>query len=166
MPQEIERKFILEKMPDSAHNAPVLHLEQGYLAIEPGGHEVRLRRSGDQCWLTVKTHGDLARGEYETPISTPQFLELWPATAGRRIRKDRHLLDYEGLIIEVDAYHQPLRGLIVAEVEFPSKAAAGAFHPPSWMGREVTHLNFLKNRHLLQFPSLDELQKWLGDSFS
>ena len=161
MGREIERKFLLEALPDGAEDAEVRHLEQGYLALEPDGQEVRLRRSDEAYLLTVKTGGELTRGEYETKLDKGQFEALWPATEGRRLRKDRYLLEYQGRTVEIDVYHQPLRGLIVAEIEFPSKEAAGAFDPPGWMGREVTDVNFLKNRNLLEFDSVEELREEL-----
>jgi CYTH domain-containing protein len=42
------------------------------------------------------------------------------------------------LIIEIDTYRGRNAGLVVAEVEFPTYAAARKFQPPSWFGREVT----------------------------
>ena len=164
MAQEIERNFLLTELPAATGSAPATALEQGYLALEEGGPEVRLRRSGDQYWLTVKKGNGLARQEFETTISCEQFHALWPATEGRRLRKERYLLPYEGLQVEVDVYSEPLGGLMVAEVEFPSLAMAAAFRPPPWMGREITHLSFLKNRELLRFHSLGELRQWLDNT--
>ena len=161
MSREIERKFILERLPAAAQNATVVHLEQGYLALEEEGNEVRLRRADERYTLTVKGQGELARRELETGLTPEQFQALWPGTEGRRLRKDRYRLDYEDHTVEIDVYHEPLRGLLLAEVEFDSKKEADAFEPPAWMGREVTHLNFLKNRNLLQFESVDSLMEEL-----
>ena len=67
-----------------------------------------------------------------------RFAALWPATIGRRLRKLRHEVPWKDLIIEIDTYRGRNAGLVVAEVEFPSQAAARKFQPPSWFGREVT----------------------------
>ncbi len=166
MAQEIERKFLLTALPADAGTAPVVTLEQGYLALEENGPEVRLRRSGGQCWLTVKHGSGLVRREYETTISLDQYHELWPATEGRRLRKHRYLMQYEAWPVEIDVYSEPLQGLMVAEVEFPSMKSAMAFRPASWMGREVTHLSFLKNRELLKFRSAEALRQWLEKTLS
>ena len=50
--------------------------------------------------------------------------------------------------IELDVYTGALEGLRVAEVEFPDDAAADAFEPPAWFGREVTDDARYKNRAL------------------
>lgn len=161
MPQEIERKFLVDQLPEEIQSAKALPIEQGYLAIDPEGKEVRLRRIGDSCWLTVKSKGELIRKEFETKLSIEQFDQLWPATAGQRLQKTRFLLQRNSYTIEVDQYHQPLSGLIVAEVEFDSAKAAEQFKAESWMGQEVTHLNFMKNKNLLQFDHLEDLKEIL-----
>ena len=161
MAKEVERKFLLEALPDSVSGITPLELEQGYLALDPEGKEVRLRKSGTQFWLTVKSSGDLVREEYEVTLTREQFEVLWPATAGKRLRKDRYKVPLGEWKAEIDIYQGPLKGLKVVEVEFPSEEAANAFEKADWMGREVTHLSFLKNKNLLQFERLESLMDLL-----
>ena len=59
-------------------------------------------------------------------------------TRGRRIRKVRYEVPYDGRVIQVDLYRRKLNGLVTAEVEFPDEDAASRFHAPGWLGREVT----------------------------
>ena len=73
MAKEIERKFLIAKLPELLNEATPTKLEQGYLALESDGNEVRLRKSADQYWLTIKTQGDLIREEYEVELSKAQF---------------------------------------------------------------------------------------------
>jgi CYTH domain-containing protein/CHAD domain-containing protein len=133
---EIERKFLVTEMPraESASTS----IEQGYLALGRDT-EVRLRRAGDELFLTVKGgHGEV-REEVEVPIEPESFAALWPLTAGRRVRKVRHYVPLgHDLRAEVDVYEERLDGLRTAEVEFESEEAAGAFTPPPWFGRELT----------------------------
>lgn len=145
--QEIERKFLVPQPPADLHRHPAETVEQGYLARDAErGVEVRLRRigGGRRCVLTVKVGAGQRRDEVELPLETGAFDALWPATAGRRIRKERHRLplatggEEAELTVEVDVYADALAGLCVAEVEFPDEAAARAFRPPAWFGREVT----------------------------
>lgn len=161
MSVEIEKKFIVEHLPAEVRQDPATIIEQGYLALEPDGHEVRLRKSNQRFTLTVKSMGELTRQEYETELTPLQFENLWPGTYGRRIRKDRYILHSQGYTIDIDVYHQPLKGLIVAEVEFASLSLANEYVKEPWMGKEVTQLNFLKNRRLFEFDSFEELQKIL-----
>ena len=44
----------------------------------------------------------------------------------------------DGLVAELDEYSGELEGSSVVEVEFESEAAASAFEPPAWFGRELT----------------------------
>lgn len=137
---EIERKWIVAaaEVPAQLSGMAGDEIAQGYLAAEPGGSEVRLRRRGRRFWLTVKGAGGLSRQEREIELEPAQFETLWPATEGRRLQKVRRVACIEGTAIELDTYGGPLQGLIVAEVEFPDEAAASAFAAPAWFGREVT----------------------------
>ena len=158
MGKEIERKFLVETIPQSVIQASELvQIEQGYLAIEKGGKEVRIRKAGDQYTLTVKTSGTLERQEFETLLSEEQFNALWPATTSARIKKSRYILKQQAVTIEIDYYHAPLSRLMVAEVEFASTSEARRYKPEPWMGKEITHLNFLKNKHLITIKSKEEL---------
>jgi CYTH domain-containing protein/CHAD domain-containing protein len=133
---EIERKFLVKEMP-RAESAKAT-VEQGYLALD-AGTEVRLRRIDGELLLTAKSgHGEV-REEVEVSIHPKAFEELWPLTAGRRVRKVRHYVPLgEGLRAELDVYDGDLEGLRTVEVEFDSPEAADRFRPPPWFGAELT----------------------------
>jgi CYTH domain-containing protein len=136
---EIERKFLVTRLPNDLDRHPARPIRQGYLAIEGGGNEVRVRQIGDATVLTVKRGGGRTRIEEEIPIEPAAFERLWPLTEGRRVVKTRHLVPLQGgLVVELDVYEGALAGLVTAEIEFPSEAASSAFSPPPWLGREVT----------------------------
>jgi CYTH domain-containing protein/CHAD domain-containing protein len=143
---EIERKFLVEEMPRAESGRT--EIEQGYLALE-AETEVRLRRAGDELFLTVKGgHGEV-REEVEVPIDPPAFKSLWALTAGRRVRKVRHYVPVgEELRAEIDVYEGELDGLRTAEVEFDSRAEADRFTPPPWFGAELTGDRRYANRSL------------------
>jgi alanine-glyoxylate transaminase/serine-glyoxylate transaminase/serine-pyruvate transaminase len=148
IPREIERKFLLPAPPTELHGAVGEVLEQGYLAAEPGGAEVRLRRRPGRSSLTVKGPGDLIRSELEVPLSAEQFEALWPATAAARLVKVRHRLPLAAGHVDVDVYQGQLAGLVTAEVEFPTEEASERFVPPPFFGCEVTTDPRYKNREL------------------
>jgi adenylate cyclase len=145
---EIERKFLVERLPHDLDSHPHREIEQGYLAITDDV-EVRVRRYGDDAFLTIKSSGGEARVEEEIEIDGRRFAALWPLTDGRRIQKRRYRIPAgDGLTLELDFYHGRLEGLLTAEVEFGSVADADAFVPPDWLGRDVTDDRRYKNQRL------------------
>ncbi len=148
MAAEIERKFVLAGRPAVLDGAARTAIEQGYLAIADQV-EVRLRRTETERTLGVKVGRGEAREEVEVELAAGAFERLWSLTAGRRLRKVRSLVPLDApFVAEVDEYAGELSGLIVAEVEFPNEAAARAFVPPAWLGREVTGEDAYANRSL------------------
>jgi adenylate cyclase len=133
---EVERKFLLDSLPEGLDAGE--RIEQGYLAIDPAGSEVRVRRKGAKTLMTVKTGTGLVRGEEEFTLDGELFERLWAMTEGRRVAKTRYLVPVGSDRAEVDVYEGALSGLLTAEVEFPDEAAARAFEPPPWLGRDVT----------------------------
>jgi CYTH domain-containing protein len=147
--REIERKFLVSALPPDLDRHPASEIRQGYLAIEPGGSEVRLRSRDGRSLMTVKRGTGRTRVEVEVPIDADAFERLWPLTEGRRVEKVRHLLPADGgLVLELDVYSGDLAGLVVAEVEFAGEAQADAYVPPAWLGADVTADERFKNHNL------------------
>lgn len=136
--REIERKFLVKWLPDNLKRALHFIIEQGYLATESAGRQVRLRKTGKATSLTFKVGRSSHREEREIKLSPKQFAALWPGTAGRRLRKVRYEIPWDSVMIEIDIYRGRHAGLVVAEVEFPNTASCRRFKAPWWFGREVT----------------------------
>jgi len=136
--REIERKFLLKQLPERLKRARRCVIAQGYLAAEPGGKHVRLRKKGKTASLTFKVGRGAHREEREIKLSVKQFSALWPATVGRRLYKLRYEVPWKNFLIEIDIYRRKHKGLVVAEVEFPDRTACRKFKAPAWFGREVT----------------------------
>jgi CYTH domain-containing protein len=134
---EVERKFLVDRLPEDLADWPSQRIEQGYLAIT-GDVEVRVRRRGEQATLTVKSSPALQRVEVELPIDEHRFAALWPLTEGRRVVKTRHVRDAGDVVLELDRYDGDLGGLATLEVELPDRATAESFTPPPWAGTDVT----------------------------
>ena len=146
---EVERKYLLAGRPDGLETAPASRIEQGYLAIDPAGAEVRVRRRDEKTLMTIKSGIGLVRAEEEFAIDGERFERLWPLTEGRRVVKTRYLVPLEGgLTAEVDEYEGALEGLWTVEVEFADERAAHAFTAPAWMGEDVTDDKRYANRTL------------------
>lgn len=138
MPVEIERKFLVSQLPHSLMPGVGSRLRQGYVAQE-GDVEVRVRIvDDDRAFLTVKAGRGLVRTEVEVPVTLEQAEALWTLTLDHRIEKVRHEVVIGEHRVDLDVYGGDLLGLCTAEVEFASQAAAAAFIPPAWFGRDVT----------------------------
>ena len=136
--REIERKFLVRKLPANLTSFPSNEISQGYLVSLDDGLQVRLRKSAERYSLTFKRGTGNVREEREVELTATQFDALWPATEGKRLVKTRYEIPFGDRVVEIDVYHDRHEGLVVAEVEFDEEAAAKNFKPPDWLGDDVT----------------------------
>jgi len=148
MAYEIERKFLVKKLPPEIDRYPHSEIMQGYLIVTDNDVEIRIRKKGVIYSETVKAGSGLVRQESEKEITEQQFYDHWPLTKGKRVQKVRYEIEDEDLLIELDIFSGELEGLIVAEVEFESEEESSHFTPPEWFGEEVTHDEKYKNKNL------------------
>lgn len=145
---EIERKFLVKTLPH-LENYPYKKIVQAYVSNDP---VIRIRQMGESFFLTVKNKGQIAREEFEMPISSKQFQKLWKKTEGTPIEKNRYFIPLENsLTAELDVYFGELEGLYTVEVEFASLKDSEAFQPPDWFGLDVSLDKRYKNNQLTQF---------------
>lgn len=149
---EIERKYLISQPPANYTTYPYHLIEQGYLSTEP---VVRIRREDETFYLTYKSKGLLEREEYNLPLTPESYEHLIKKADGHILTKKRYLIPLEGslhLTIELDVFEGRFKGLMLAEVEFPNRAEAEAFIPPSWFGEDVTFSGEYQNSRLSQLP--------------
>lgn len=146
--REIERKFLVRRMPDALTQFPHTEIWQGYLVTAPGGLQVRMRKAGDKFSLTYKRGRGNAREEREIELTAEQFEILWPATEGRRLTKTRYDVPLAGRVVEIDVYSGRHQGLVVAEVEFEDEQSARDFKVPDWLGDDVSQDDRYSNQLL------------------
>ena len=132
---EIERKFLIDKNAFDYSSYPHTKLIQGYLSTEP---VVRVRRDGDEYYLTYKGKGMMVREEYNLPLTKEAFEHLLAKADGNIISKTRFRIPLGDYTVELDEFDPPFAPLIMAEVEFPTKEEAESFTPPAWFGKDVT----------------------------
>lgn len=147
---EIERKFLV--YPDLL---PVLpageRIIQGYIPTIDRT-TVRVRLSGQQAWLTLKgkTTG-ISRTEFEYPIPAADAGQILDQLcSGGIVEKTRYCIEHNSLIWELDIFEGDNSGLIVAELELNDEAQA--FHPPEWVGEEISHDPRYSNLALMLNP--------------
>lgn len=134
---EIERKFLIKKLPENLKEYPFHIIEQAYLCTDP---VVRVRREDDEYYMTYKGKGLLAREEANLPLNQSAYEHLKEKADGNIISKTRYLIpDSDGVhTIELDVFDKPFAPLVLAEVEFESMEAADAYQMPEWFREDVT----------------------------
>lgn len=132
---EIERKFLIKRLPDNLENYPCRHLEQGYLCTSP---VVRIRRDNDKYELTYKGSGMMVREEHNLPLTPSSYEHLKEKIDGRLIIKKRYMIPYKSYTIELDVFENDLAPLTLAEVEFATEDEANNFNAPDWFAEDVT----------------------------
>lgn len=150
---EIERKYLVDKVPFDLSRYPCRHIEQGYLSTEP---VVRIRRDNNDYILTYKSKGLMIREEYNLPLTRQSYEHLKEKVDGRMITKNRYVIPLDkdssnkDLLIEFDIFDGDLAPLLLAEVEFPDEDTANSFVPPDWFGKDVTYSSQYHNSTLSQ----------------
>lgn len=150
MATEIERKFLVRRLPDLAglDGQPMV---QGYLRADASG-SVRLRITGGGACLTVKgpTRGN-ARLEFEYPVPAADAREMLAALAvGSPVEKVRYRIEHQGHTWELDVFSGSNDGLVLAEVELRSADERPPL--PDWVGREVSDDTRFYNASLARTP--------------
>lgn len=157
---EIERKYLIKKIPDDFTSYPHKLIKQGYLSTSP---VIRIRQLGSDFILTIKGQGLLSREEYELSITLEQFNNLSKKVDGLIIHKTRYYIPFNKHIIELDIFYDEYDGLILAEVEFDSLEDANTFKMPDWFKIDVTEQPSYHNSNLSR--NHNSLENLLSNKF-
>ena len=147
---EIERKYLVSALPEGLDAFPHTEIEQGYLCTSP---TLRIRRMGDAFILTAKEHvrsttSAIVNREEEFELSKEAYTKLRAKCDGQMVCKTRYHIPVGEYTAELDIFHGVHKGLLLAEVEFPSVEAADAFTPPVWFGKDVSADPQYRNSYL------------------
>jgi len=148
---EIEKKYLVEALPEQLNQYRKSEIEQIYISTEP---VIRLRKTDTERTLTIKGSGLLSREEYELAITHEQYEKLAAKIekGTSAIEKTRYYIPLDGaLTAELDVYQGFLSGLLIVEVEFDTVDAAKNFTPPKWFGVDVTEKSEYKNAVLTNY---------------
>jgi len=155
---EIERKFILSKIPNSL---PKMEIKQGYLQTDKD-RTVRIRSVTNydgliKNILTIKgpsSENGMSRFEYETIIPNKNAKDLFKLCYKPLIEKTRHIYIFDGMKWELDKFHAANKGLLIGEIELKSESVD--FKLPTFILGEVTGQKKYYNSMLQKYP----FSKW------
>lgn len=148
---EIERKFLVIGDTWREAAAPGMRYRQGYLSTDPR-NSVRVRVCGDEAWLNIKSAVvGIARREYEYGIPAAEGHEILEELCVKPlIEKTRFIVEYGGVVWEIDEFEGDNTGLVIAEVELES--AGDALTLPPWVGEDVSGDVRYYNQRLVEHP--------------
>lgn len=160
---EIEKKFLVEKLPKGLDRYEKWDIEQAYLCGNP---TVRIRKKNDEYILTYKSKKGMEKlireaqarvcNEVELPLTKTAYEHLLEKHDDNIVKKTRYIIPLdEKHKIELDVFAGKLKGLVMAEVEFESPEDAKAFKAPKWFGEDVTPDDRYSNRRLSKLEKYD-----------
>ncbi len=147
---EIEKTYLVRKLPDNLSSYQSDHIKQGYISSTTS--PLRIRKKGQKLELTKKMPlkaDDFSSAQELTILLTEEeFNKLWPLTE-KFLEKSRYYIPLEdNLTAELDIFQGKLAGLVLVEVEFKSAEQMESFKPPDWFGKDVTQEAFSANVYL------------------
>lgn len=165
---EIERKWLIrqEDIPYDLSKAETYEIYQTYINFSP---EIRVRdiNNGSDYVLTIKTDDPafkgLKRTEQEYHLSKDEYQRLLTKKEGSTIHKTRYSLSNNGYLIEIDIFHDQLKGLAYMEIEFFSTDSANAFQEPNWVIKDITTDMPYKNGHLARYGIPNSFNQYLNE---
>lgn len=165
-PIECERKFLVSLFDPSLwekkEGYTKSHITQTYL-LSSTGETARVRKR-EYEGKTVYTHTvkrrltDMSASEEEREITNKEYATLLKAAdpTRRPIEKTRHVLPFEGHLLELDVYPFWTKQAVL-EIELSSEDEAFSFPSEIHILREVTAEKAYKNAHLaLHIPEEDD----------
>ncbi len=151
---EIERKFLVKKMPE-VKGIKVEDQERYFLEL--GETEKRITKIDDKYVYEEKGVGNgLSAKKITGVISKGEFEKLKQIAIKSLVRKSYILSKDPEVSIKV--YSGDYEGLVRAEFEFKTEKEAKNFVPPNWVGREITETEIGRDGKLARL-SRDEFLK-------
>ncbi len=157
MHHEIERKFLVQKMP-KLRGIKVVPQERYFIQQgEEGIVEEGFKRTGNVFQHELKISIAPDERTQEIIIITKEEFERFKKNSTKVIYRDSYLVSEKPRIL-IKKYKGDYEGLVLAEVEFDSHEEAEKFVALDWMGAEVTDTLIGKDAHLVTL-SRKEFQK-------
>lgn len=152
MSVEIERKFLIKNNRWKKQVREAQHITQGYIKSEDATVRIRCYKNDHTAEITVKGKRDgISRLEFEYSIPYSDAREMQDQLCQTRlVEKTRHLIDYKGMLWELDEFHGDNEGLIIAEVELIDEQQK--IKLPDWVGKDVSYESKYRNSRLCTRP--------------
>jgi CYTH domain-containing protein len=159
---ERERRFLVDQFPRDANVIRIRRITDHYI----DGTVLRLREQSDDGCATIfkltqkvqERASGAQQGFVTSMYLTKEDFSVLAQLSARKLSKTRYSVPPFG----IDVFEGALQGLVLAEAEFDSPAAADALTLPSFIFREVSADNRFTGGQLVR-ASRQELQIWLSE---
>ncbi len=160
MYHEIERKFLVKKMP---WLWSIRKVSQERYFIQRGDlFEEGFKRNGSIFEYETKFTISPQEKSREKVVVTREEFERQKENGTRVLERDSYSISKKNPVVSIKKYKGIYKGLVLAEVEFDSVEEMEDFQPYDWMGMEVTDTPLGKDARLVDLDR-EGLQKVLGD---
>ena len=146
---EIERKFLVNKIPENIINT--IDIKQYYISINPKMVQ-RLRFfNDDKAIISFKERSSsITKHEFEYEIPLLDAKKLISYITAPFITKKRHYIKFDSMQWEVDEFLDKNKGLIVAEIELIK--IDQKIKIPEWVTNEISKDQKYSNFNLALHP--------------
>ena len=139
---EIERKFLVKDINSldlsKYHHKTII---QDYLYVDrfTAIRKRKITDNNNKYTYTIKTAKvGISVNEIEKDITEDEYNNLSLNPIYNTIEKERYLIPFDKYTIELDIFKGIYKGIIFAEIEFPSEAIAFNIKLPNWFGPELS----------------------------
>ncbi len=152
---EIERKYLIKNNNWKENVKEAQHITQGYIKSDEATVRIRCYKDDRSAEITVKGKRDgISRLEYEYDIPYTDACEMQEKLCqARLVEKTRHLIEYAGMLWELDEFHGDNQGLLVAEIELSDENQH--YELPDWVGKDISYESRYRNSRLCISPYKD-----------
>lgn len=159
MANEIERKFLIKRMPDLSNFESVIY--ERYYIFRNDFVEMRAQKKGEKFEIERKEMvSGLSAEKTKLVISEPEFEKLKQLGSEAILREGFFISSNPNVSIKI--YHGKHEGLKKIEVEFSSEDEARAFQIPDWYGEEITDSMVSRDSKLLDLSD-EEFKNFLEE---
>jgi len=138
---ELERTFLLKKIPEGLKDCKSIEIFDIYIPQLVEHPILRIRKRGDVFEITKKSPVDLndcSEQSEETILLTKEEFSGFLKVDGKRLRKIRYYYPIDNKTAEIDVFLDDLEGLVTADFEFDSVEEKKSFVMPDFCLVDVT----------------------------
>jgi CYTH domain-containing protein len=135
---ELELTYLAKELPKDLKKCTSKEIIDIYFPKDVPHSVLRLRKNGDKYQMTKKEPidgQDSSRMLEQTIILNELEFHALKVAEGKKVRKQRYYLPFQGFIAEVDVFKDALEGLVLIDFEFKNDEEKLKFEMPPFLPR-------------------------------